>query len=73
VHREHRDGGIAHGAVPATGAFLDRPHTVLEGRVVQLHDPGRRVWSCVQAAGQVRVHEIEAARAEPEIDRGDVH
>ena len=77
VQREHGDGlcerqlrGIG-GRVGV--AFLDRAHGVLEARVVELHDVRARCALAVQAAAEVHVDDVRAARAEPQLDGFDVH
>ena len=51
---------------------LDRLDRVLEGAVVELHHVLAALPPALEAAGQVDVDDVEAAGAEPEVERGDV-
>ena len=57
---------------PVRVALLDGRDGVLEARVVELHDVRARRPLAAEAARQVDVDDVEAARPEPELDGLDV-
>ena len=68
LRRAARRGGVPAGRALA----LHRQHRVLEARVVELHHVRAGRALAVEAPREVDVHDVEAARAEPEVERLDV-
>ena len=64
--------GVGVGADRRVEVLLGRADVGLEARVAQLHDVARAGLDPL-AAREVPVHEVPAAGAEPEVDRGGVH
>ncbi len=66
VQREHRDG-LLDGQLQLL--LLDRHDGVLQARVVELHHVRGAVSLAGEPAREVGVHPVEAARAEPQVER----
>src|SRR5690349_21189313 len=80
MQRQNQYGGRSRGSFVSRGATFEPRvgalrgiHRVLEGGVVQLHHVGLALHPVpFEPAGEVDVDDVETARAEVEVERGDV-